>query len=134
MNPNDSIGLKAIHHLAIICSDYKRSKEFYTQILGLSILRETYRKEKDSYKLDLALQDQYCIKLFSFSHPPERQSHPEACGLRHLAFEVIDLDIVIEKLSLKGISAEAIRQDEFTQKRFTFIFDPDKLPIELYEK
>lgn len=125
--------LLGVHHIAIICSDYTKSKEFYVSILGLKIIREVYREKRNSYKLDLALGEQYCIELFSFPNPTERPSHPEACGLRHLAFRVANLDDEILALQKKGIIIEPIRTDEFTGKRFTFFADPDKLPIELYE-
>ena len=125
--------LNKIHHIAIICSNYEVSKKFYTETLGLTIVREVYRKERDSYKLDLALNGMYVIELFSFPTPPKRATQPEATGLRHLAFEVSDLENTIKELEQKGVKAEAIRIDEFTGKRFSFIFDPDELPIELYE-
>lgn len=127
------IQLKHIHHIAIICSDYEKSKRFYTEILGLEIVREVYREERKSYKLDLALSGNYCIELFSFPNPPERPSRPEAQGLRHLAFAVENLDQTVSFLNSKEIDAEPIRVDEFTGKRFTFIADPDNLPIEFYE-
>ncbi|OYX86432.1 MAG: hypothetical protein B7Y83_01340 [Flavobacteriales bacterium 32-34-25] len=127
------IQLKHIHHIAIICSDYEKSKQFYTEILGLEIVREVYREERKSYKLDLALNGNYCIELFSFPNPPERPSTPEAQGLRHLAFAVEDLNQTVAFLESKSIDVEPIRIDEFTQKRFTFIADPDRLPIEFYE-
>ena len=127
------LNLRKIHHIAIICSDYERSKAFYTEVLGMNIIREVYREERSSYKLDLALNGQYVIELFSFPSPPPRVSRPEAAGLRHLAFEVEDLRSVTEYLSSKGIQAEPIRLDEFTQKQFTFIEDPDGLPIEFYQ-
>ena len=127
------LSLKNIHHIAIICSDYEKSKQFYTEILGLKIIREVYRESRKSYKLDLAINEHYCIELFSFPNPPERPSNPEACGLRHLAFAVENLDKNVSFLNSKNIIAEPIRIDEFTQKRFTFIADPDLLPIELYE-
>ena len=122
-----------VHHIAIICSDYEVSKKFYTEVLGLHIIREVYREERQSYKLDLALNGEYIIELFSFSNPPKRVSQPEAVGLRHLAFEVEALETVIAHLSKYQIGAEPIRTDEFTGKRFTFISDPDALPIEFYE-
>ena len=125
--------LKKIHHIAIICSDYEKSKHFYTNILGFEITQEVYRKERQSYKLDLSLNGNYCIELFSFPNPPKRISQPEACGLRHLAFEVDNIESAIEMLSKHNIKTEPIRIDEFTQKRFTFFEDPDQLPIELYE-
>jgi glyoxylase I family protein len=126
--------LNRIHHTAILCSDYEKSKDFYTNVLGLEIIQETYRKERQSYKLDLSLNGEYVIELFSFPDPPKRISRPEATGLRHIAFEVDDLAAVIEKLLESNFIAEPIRTDEFTGKRFTFIFDPDNLPVELYER
>ncbi len=126
--------LNRVHHISIICSDYERSKAFYTDILGLNIIRETYRPERRSYKLDISLNGEYIIELFSFPAPPQRSSRPEAAGLRHLAFEVDNLNIVIETLRKSNIIAEQIRIDETTNKRFTFIADPDDLPIEFYEK
>jgi glyoxylase I family protein len=125
--------LKNIHHIAIICSDYERSKHFYTDILGLAILAEHYRKERNSYKLDLALNKQYVIELFSFPDPPKRPSRPEAVGLRHLAFQVEDIEEATNFLHAKGIQTEPLRVDEFTGKRFTFFEDPDGLPLEFYE-
>lgn len=125
--------LKGIHHIALICSDYERSKKFYTEVLGLTIIRETYRAERRSYKLDLALNGVYILELFSFPHPPHRLSHPEATGLRHLAFEVEDLDQTVAALQAQGILTEPVRTDELTGKRFTFFPDPDELPIECYE-
>ncbi len=126
--------LKRVHHIAIICSDYAKSKAFYTEILGLEMIREEYREERLSYKLDLALNGVYVIELFSFPNPPQRSTRPEATGLRHLAFEVDDLNEVIEQLKKSNITAEQTRVDEATHKQFTFIFDPDHLPIELYQK
>lgn len=125
--------LQAVHHIAIICSDYHVSKQFYTEVLGLTIVREVYRAERESYKLDLALNGEYMIELFSFPSPPARPSRPEAQGLRHLAFAVENLETVLEHLQQHNVVAEAIRVDEFTNKRFTFIADPDGLPIEFYE-
>ncbi|MHC0447451.1 SMU1112c/YaeR family gloxylase I-like metalloprotein [Flavobacterium sp. 3-218] len=126
--------LNKVHHIAILCSDYEKSKYFYTQILGLTIIREIYREERQSYKLDLALNGSYAIELFSFPNPPQRPSRPEAVGLRHLAFEVINLEETIDFLNSKEIESEPIRIDETTEKRFTFISDPDLLPIEFYER
>lgn len=125
--------LKKVHHIAIICSNYERSKKFYTEILGLQIIREVYREERNSYKLDLAIDDNYIIELFSFPNPPKRVSRPEACGLRHLAFEVTNIQEAHEYCLKNGIEAEPIRIDEFTHKKFFFISDPDDLPIEFYE-
>lgn len=122
-----------IHHVAIICSDYVVSKKFYTEVLGFKIDREVYRKERNSYKLDLSLQGTYLIELFSFPGVPDRLSRPEAAGLRHIAFKVANLEESINELREKKINCEAIRTDEFTGKKFTFLFDPDNLPIELYE-
>lgn len=125
--------LKKIHHVAIICSNYEVSKKFYTQLLGLKIENETYRKERDSYKLDLSLNGSYVIELFSFPDPPKRISRPEAAGLRHIAFEVENIETATAYLNTNNITFEPIRIDEFTNKKFTFIADPDNLPIELYE-
>jgi len=122
-----------IHHIAIICSDYKISKKFYTEILGLNIIREVYREERKSYKLDLAIGDDYVIELFSFPNPPKRPSRPESCGLRHLAFAVENVEEKRTELLQKGIDCEEIRIDEFTDKKFFFTADPDDLPLEFYE-
>lgn len=124
--------LQAIHHVAIICADYERSKQFYTETLGLTIVQETYRAERQSYKLDLAVNGQYQIELFSFPNPPARPSKPEALGLRHLAFAVTDIDAAIADLNRKGVDTEPVRVDKLTGKRFTFFADPDGLPLELY--
>jgi glyoxylase I family protein len=126
--------LKKIHHVAIICSDYQKSKDFYTQTLGLPIIQETYRAERDSYKLDLAIGEQAQIELFSFPNPPARPSRPEAQGLRHLAFEVDNITEAVKELQAKQIDVEPIRTDHLTGKRFTFFSDPDGLPLELYER
>lgn len=125
--------LLRIHHAAIICANYQRSKQFYTEVLGLGIIAENYRSARDSYKLDLALPDGGQIELFSFANPPARPSHPEAQGLRHLAFVVASVEQSKQKLEDQGIAVEAIRIDEFTDKKFTFFSDPDGLPLELYE-
>jgi len=126
--------LNRIHHIAIICSDYQKSKHFYTEILGLKIVQEIYREERNSYKLDLEVGGQYQIELFSFVNPPLRPSGPEAAGLRHLAFEVDDIDAAVAHLNEQGVETEPIRVDKYTQKRFTFFPDPDGLPLEFYEK
>jgi glyoxylase I family protein len=128
------IKLNSIHHIAIICSEYEISKKFYTQILGFTVLAEHYRPERKSFKLDLKLGDQYSIELFSFPNPPARTSRPEACGLRHLAFEVGDIEEAEKWLNENGVSTEPVRTDEYTGKRFTFFADPDDLPLELYER
>ncbi len=127
------IKINRIHHVAIICSDYEVSKKFYTEVLGFQIKQEIFRAERNSYKLDLMLNENYVIELFSFPNPPKRPSFPEAAGLRHLAFEVNDLEETREYLEQKKTNPEAIRIDEFTEKKFTFIADPDGLPIEFYE-
>jgi glyoxylase I family protein len=123
-----------IHHIAIICSDYQISKDFYVNKLGFKVLAEVYREERKSYKLDLAVNGVYQIELFSFPEPTARPSWPEAAGLRHLAFEVDDVENSIIELNVKGIVIEPIRIDEFTGKKFTFFTDPDGLPLELYQK
>lgn len=125
--------IRGIHHVAIIASDYARSKVFYTEVLGLRVIEETYREVRDSYKLDLALPDGTQIELFSFPGAPKRASYPEAQGLRHLAFATEDLDEAVAWLEGKGVKVEAVRVDELTGKRFTFFADPDGLPLELYE-
>lgn len=125
--------LNSLHHVAIICSDYAASKKFYTEILGLQVLREVYRTERQSYKLDLSLNGVYVIELFSFPDPPPRPSRPEASGLRHLAFAVSSIESAVYELKAKNISVEPLRTDEHTGKKFTFISDPDGLPVELYE-
>lgn len=125
--------LEGIHHIAIICSDYERSKTFYTEVLGFNIIQEVYREERQSYKLDLSLNGKYVIELFSFPNPPARPSRPEAVGLRHIAFAVNNIDECVAHLNKYAIEAEPIRVDEYTGKRFTFIADPDGLPIEFYE-
>lgn len=125
--------LNRIHHAAIICSNYDVSKHFYTEVLGLQVIAENFRHERQSYKLDLALPDGGQLELFSFPQAPERPSFPEARGLRHLAFEVEDVEQCKFKLEALGVKMEAIRLDEFTNKRFVFFADPDGLPLELYE-
>ncbi|MDB5351755.1 MAG: putative lyase [Planctomycetota bacterium] len=122
------------HHVAIICSDYEKSKRFYAEVLELEIVSEIHRAKRDSYKLDLRLPDGTQVELFSFPDPPARPSYPEACGLRHLAFEVADIDEAVEDLWDQGVVVEAVRTDERTGKRFTFFADPDGLPLELYER
>ena len=126
--------LNKIHHVAIICSDYAVSKRFYTEVLSLKIIQEVYRAERDSYKLDLEVGGKYQIELFSFPKPPKRTSRPEAAGLRHLAFEVDDIEKAIIHVNDYRVVTEPIRTDEHTGKRFTFFADPDGLPIEFYEK
>lgn len=126
--------INRIHHVAIICSDYEKSRHFYTKVLGFVISQEVYREERRSYKLDLQVGDMYQIELFSFPDPPARPSRPEAVGLRHLAFEVDNIDEAVAAVKTHGVAVEPIRVDEHTVKRFTFFADPDGLPIEFYEK
>lgn len=125
--------LKGIHHAAIICSDYEKSKYFYTEILGLEVVAENYRADRNSFKLDLKLPDGGQIELFSFENRPQRPSYPEALGLRHLAFRVDCINEVSEYLQQAGIEVEPIRIDEYTSRKYTFFSDPDGLPLELYE-
>lgn len=122
-----------VHHVAIICSDYERSKRFYVEQLGFAVLQETYRGDRQSYKLDLRVDDGTQIELFSFPNPPQRVQYPEACGLRHLAFAVANLDEAVAQLVAQAIAVEPMRLDALTGKRFTFFKDPDGLPLELYE-
>jgi glyoxylase I family protein len=125
--------IKGIHHVALICSDYQRSKDFYIAVLGFSVVHEQYRADRDSYKLDLTLPYGTRLELFSFPDPPERLSYPEALGLRHLAFEVDDIDAAVRELQSKGITVEPIQVDLVTRRRYAFFHDPDNLPLELYE-
>lgn len=127
------ITLRQIHHIAVIASDYARSKAFYCDVLGFVLIGEFYREERDSWKADLALNGQYTLELFSFPQPPIRASRPEACGLRHLAFSVEDIDVAIAELAHVGVACEPVRVDPYTSRRFTFFSDPDGLPLELYE-
>ena len=126
--------LNRVHFFVVFCTDYVRSKHFYTQVIGLTILREVYREQRNSYKLDLGVNGLYQVELFSFPEPPPRPSRPEAAGLRHLAFEVDEIDEAVAHVESYGITVEPIRIDEFTNKRYTFFADPDGLPIEFVEK
>ncbi|MDF2387695.1 VOC family protein [Nostoc ellipsosporum NOK] len=123
-----------IHHIAIICSDYERSKKFYVETLGFPIIHETFRGERNSYKLDLRVGENSQIELFSFPNPPQRVGNPEACGLRHLAFEVEEIEQTVVYLTSHNVEVENIRFDEITGKKFTFFKDPDNLPLEIYER
>lgn len=125
--------IEHIHHIAIICSDYQKSKRFYTDILGFQVDNEVFRKDRQSYKLDLSLNGQYIIELFSFPNPPARPTHPEATGLRHLAFGVKDVEAARTYLAANGVDSEKIRIDEYTNRKFFFTTDPDQLPLEFYE-
>ncbi|MGI9276014.1 MAG: SMU1112c/YaeR family gloxylase I-like metalloprotein [Endozoicomonas sp.] len=125
--------IKNLHHIAVICSDYQASRQFYTDILGLEVIDETWREEKQSWKLDLALNGQYLIELFSFPAPPARPTRPEATGARHIAFAVDDINVSVKALQEKGVTVESVRTDPVTGLKFTFFQDPDGLPLELYE-
>ncbi|ENE9466634.1 VOC family protein [Yersinia enterocolitica] len=127
------LAIRQVHHIAIIGSDYQASKKFYCEVLGFSLMSEVYREKRDSWKADLALNGQYTIELFSFPSPAARPSRPEACGLRHLAFQVDDIELAVRELEGAGVICEAVRIDPYTQARFTFFNDPDGLPLELYE-
>ena len=131
---NKIMKIKSIHHIAIITNDYETSKKFYTDTLGFEVIREVYRKERDSYKLDLSVNGKYQIELFSFPDYRERAGYPEAKGLRHLAFAVANVEEAAKELKLKGVNVENIRIDEFTGKKFTFFNDPNGQPLELYEE
>ncbi|WP_339795366.1 VOC family protein [uncultured Imperialibacter sp.] len=133
MQKDSPFFVSGVHHIAIICSDYPASKRFYTEILGFETLREVYREERDSWKLDLKINGLYQIELFSFPNTPPRPSRPEACGLRHLALKVSDIESAKSHLESKGVLCEDLRVDPHTGKRFTFFSDPDDLPIEFYE-
>ena len=126
--------LLGVHHVALICSDYARSRQFYTEVLGLPVLAEHFRAERQSWKLDLALPDGTALELFSFPAAPSRPSRPEACGLRHLALRVAALAPWVDHLQAHGVAVEPVRVDAFTGRRFTFFADPDGLPLELYEE
>lgn len=125
--------LRALHHVAVICSDYPCSRDFYTRVLGLEVVAEAYRAERRSYKLDLRVPGGPQIELFSFPDPPPRVTSPEACGLRHLAFAVDDVHAAVARLAGLGVPCEPVRTDEHTGRMFTFFRDPDGLPLELYE-
>lgn len=127
------LAIRQVHHIAIIGSDYQASKKFYCEVLGFSLMSEVYREARDSWKADLALNGQYTIELFSFPSPAARPSRPEACGLRHLAFQVDDIQQAVRELNAAGVICEEVRIDPYTQSRFTFFNDPDGLPLELYE-
>ena len=126
--------IKAIHHVAILTDDYEKIKKFYTEVLGFAVLAETYREGRNSYKLDLAVNGCYQVELFSFPEFKERQSFPEAKGLRHLAFAVDDIEEAVNELILKKVDVQGIRVDELTNKRFCFFYDPNGQPLELYEQ
>lgn len=127
------MNIKGIHHIAILTDNYEKSKRFYTEILGFDIIRETYREQRQSYKLDLSVNGQYLIELFSFPDFRQRASFPEAKGLRHLALSVDNIETAVEELRSKAVSVEEIRIDEITGKKFCFFYDPNDQPLELYE-
>lgn len=127
------MNIKGIHHIAIIAGDYERSKHFYTEVLGFTIIKETFRKERNSYKLDLAINGIYSIELFSFPNNRERASFPESKGLRHLAFSVDSIAVAVSELMAHGVEVQSIRTDEITNKQFCFFYDPNGQPLELYE-
>jgi len=127
------LDIKSIHHVAIITDDYDKSKAFYTEILGFEIVQEVFRAERNSYKLDLAIKGKYQIELFSFPEFRERASQPEAKGLRHLAFAVADVEGSIAFLRSKNVEVQDVRIDEYSGKKFTFFYDPNGQPLELYE-
>ena len=127
------MNLSMIHHVAIIVSDYEKSKDFYVNKLGFEIIRENFRPQKNDWKLDLRINESTELEIFAPQNPPKRPSYPEACGLRHLAFAVDDIVNMVNELNAIGIECEPIRTDEFTNKKMTFFFDPDGLPLELHE-
>lgn len=125
--------LRGVHHIAIIATDYERSKAFYCGVLGCTLLREVHRADRDSWMGDLALNGSYLIELFSFPSPPPRASWPEATGLRHLAFAVDSVADTRRELLAAGVRCEEVRTDPHTGKQMMFFFDPDDLPLELYQ-
>jgi glyoxylase I family protein len=129
-----ALKLNQIHHVSLICSNIERSKKFYTDVVGLSIMQEIYRSDKDSYMIDLGLNGHFILELFTFPNSPSRITQPEACGLRHLAFEVSDIELAVSNLKENGVETEEIKLDEHTGKHYVFFKDPDQLPIELYQK
>ena len=126
--------LNKVHHIALICSDYEKSLEFYTHVVGCQVIAEHWREEQQSYLTKLSLNGEYVIELFSYPSPPQRPSYPEAAGLRHLAFEVDDIEEQVAELDRLGVAHEAIRTDMTTGKHFVFFNDPDDQPLEMYEK
>ena len=124
--------LGRIHHVAIIASDYQASKDFYVNKLGLPLIREVFRQERQDYILTLLAGDVE-VELFVEDNPPRRVTNPEARGLRHLAFRVEDIEEAVKDLNALGIPTEPIRVDPYTGTRMTFFRDPDQLPLELHE-
>ena len=125
--------LSEIHHVAIIVSNYAASRDFYVNKLKFPVIRESYREDKEDWKLDLRVNATTELEIFAPKNPPARLSYPEACGLRHLAFKTADIEKTVEELELLGIACEPIRLDAFTGKKMTFFADPDGLPLELHE-
>lgn len=122
-----------VHHVAVIATNYEVSKEFYCGTLGFRVIAENFRPGAQSYKLDLEIPGQVRLELFTFPGTPPRATRPEAAGLRHLAFAVDDVEAGLAELSAAGVRTETARTDPFTGRRFGFFFDPDDLPLELYE-
>ena len=127
------MNLSCVHHIAIIVSDYVRSRDFYVNKLGFPVIRENFRPEKGDWKLDLQINDSTELEIFGVRNPPKRVTHPEAAGLRHLAFRVDSVEKTAAELKNLGIPVEPIRMDEYSGKKFTFFADPDGLPLELHE-
>ena len=127
------MNLSKVHHIAIIVSDYEAAKDFYVNKLGFSVIRENYRSERKDWKLDLRVNEHTELEIFAEENPPKRVNRPEACGLRHLAFCVDNVEQTMNELAEAGIECEPIRVDSYTGKKMTFFHDPDGLPLELHE-
>lgn len=127
------MNLSAIHHVAIIVSDYEKAKDFYVEKLRFPVIRENYRPDRKDWKIDLQLSDSVELEIFVEPNAPERVNYPEACGLRHLAFQVVSVEETVKELEKSGIVCEPIRIDEYTGKKMTFFADPDGLPLEIHE-
>ena len=129
-----AMDLRHIHHVAIIGSDYERSRHFYVDLLGFKVIRENQREDQHDWKIDLRLRDME-LELFIKEGCPARPGWPgkEAYGLRHLAFRVDSVEDTVRELNALGIETEPIRQDAFTGEKMTFFHDPDGLPLELHE-
>lgn len=125
--------MNSVHHIAIIVSDIDKAREFYIEKLGFEVARENYRKERDDWKLDLRVDEHTELEIFTEKNPPKRVNRPEACGLRHLAFQVESVDEMVKELTEIGIECEPIRTDSYTGEKMTFFFDPDGLPLEIHE-
>lgn len=125
--------LNSVHHIAIIVSDIEKAREFYVEKLGFEVIRENYRKGRDDWKLDLRVDEHTELEIFAEKNPPKRVNRPEACGLRHLAFRVENVEETVKELAEIGIECEPIRTDSFTGEKMTFFFDPDGLPLEIHE-